>query len=140
MWWSSLSPLDLPLLNTSYLCLIKTSVNTANKILVDSFCPFQQTGSYSCHHVHSFLRIHNERWRGEAIAGEPVLATSLWGMLYADDAGSSEQLRKMMGVVVVVYAAFRLTVSEAKTEIMCLRAKGVPESTTIFSVEVAGQV
>ena len=46
----------------------------------------------------------------------------------------------MMGVIVVVCAAFGLTVSEAKTEIMCLRAKGMPESTAIFSVEAAGQV
>ena len=46
-----------------------------------------------------------------------------------------------MGVVVVVCAAFGLTVSEAKTEIMCLRAKGMSESTAIFSVEeAAGQV
>ena len=63
---------------------------------------------------------------------------------YADDAGvvlqSPEQLRKMMGVIVVVCAAFGLIVSEAKTEIVCLRAKGMPESTAIFSVEVAGQV
>ena len=43
-------------------------------------------------------------------------------------------------MIVVVYAAFGLTVSEAKTEIMCLRAKGMPESTAIFSVEAAGQV
>ena len=81
---------------------------------------------------------------GEATAGESVLATPLWGMLYADDAGvisqSPEQLRKMMGVIVVVCAAFGLTVSEAKTEIMCLRAKEMPESTATFSVEVAGQV
>ena len=65
-------------------------------------------------------------------------------MLNADDAGvvsqSPEQLRKMMGVIVVVCAAFGLTVSEAKTEIMCLRAKGMPESTATFSVETAGQV
>ena len=65
-------------------------------------------------------------------------------MLYADDAGvvshSPEQLRKMMGVIVVVCAAFGLTVSEAKTEIMCLRAKGMPESTATSSVEVASQV
>ena len=65
-------------------------------------------------------------------------------MLYADDAGVvsqlPEQLRKMMGVVVVVCAAFGLTVPEAKTEIMCLRAKGMPESTATFSVEAAGQV
>ena len=45
-----------------------------------------------------------------------------------------------MGVIVVVCAAFGLTVSEAKTKIMCLRAKGMPESTTTFSVQAAGQV
>ena len=46
----------------------------------------------------------------------------------------------MTGVIVVMCAAFDLTVSEAKTEIMCLRAKGMPESTATFSVEAAGQV
>ena len=55
--------------------------------------------------------------RGEANTGESVLATLLWGALYADDAGvvsqSPEQLRKMMGVIVLVCAAFSLTVSEA---------------------------
>ena len=65
-------------------------------------------------------------------------------MLYADDARvvsqSPEQLGKMMGVMVVVCAASGLTVSETKTEIMCLRAKGMPESTATFSVEAAGQV
>ena len=45
-----------------------------------------------------------------------------------------------MRVIVVVCAAFGLTVSEAKTEIMCLRAKGMPESTATFSVEAAGHV
>ena len=64
----------------------------------------------------------------EATAGGSVLATPLWDMLYADNAGVvsrlPEQLRKMMEVIVVVCAVFGLTVSEAKTEIMCLRAKG----------------
>ena len=82
--------------------------------------------------------------RGEATVGESVLTTPLWGMLYADDAGvvsqSPEQLRKMMEVIVVVCAAFGLIVSDAKTEIMCLRAKGMPEYTATFSVEAAGQV
>ena len=82
--------------------------------------------------------------RGEATAGESVLATPLWGMLYADDAGlvsrSPEQLRNMMEVIVVVCAAFGLTVSEAKTETMCLRAKGMPGSTATFSVEAACQL
>ena len=46
-----------------------------------------------------------------------------------------------MGVIVVVCAAFGLAISEAKTEIMCLRTKGMSESTAIlFSVEAAGQV
>ena len=45
-----------------------------------------------------------------------------------------------MGVIVVVCAAFGLTVSEAKTKIVCFRTKGMPESTIIFSVEAAGQV
>ncbi|CAN0232487.1 unnamed protein product, partial [Ascophyllum nodosum] len=46
----------------------------------------------------------------------------------------------MMGTIVVLCTAFGLIVSEAKTEIMRLRTKGMPESTTIFSVEAAGQV
>ena len=58
--------------------------------------------------------------RGEATAGESVLATPLWGMLYSGNAGvvsqSPEQLRNMMGVIVVMCAAFGLTVSEANTE------------------------
>ena len=40
----------------------------------------------------------------------------------------------------VVCASFDLTVSEAKTVIMCLRVKGMPEFTATFSVEAAGQV
>ena len=82
--------------------------------------------------------------RGEATVGESVLATPLWGIHYADDAGVvsqlPEQLKKTMGVIVVVCAAFSLTISEAKTEIMRLGTKGMPESTAIFSVEAAGQV
>ena len=46
----------------------------------------------------------------------------------------------MIGVIVVVCAACGLAVSEAKTGIMCLRAKGMPESTAIFSAEAADQV
>ena len=65
-------------------------------------------------------------------------------MIYAHGAGvvsqSPEQLRKMLGVMVAMYAAFGLIVSGAKTEIMCSRTKGMPESTALFSVEAAGQV
>ena len=45
-----------------------------------------------------------------------------------------------MGVIVVMCSAFGLAVSEVKTEIICLRAKGMPESTAIFSAEAAGQL
>ena len=65
-------------------------------------------------------------------------------MSYADDSGvvSSlpKQLRIMMGVIVIVCAAFDLTVLAAQTEIIFLRTKGMPEATTIFSVESAGQM
>ena len=93
--------------------------------------------------MNALVHLKKKQGRGEATAGDPALATSLWGMIYADDVGvvlqSVEQLRKMMGVIVVVCTAFGLTVSEAKTEIMCLRTKGMPESTAIFSVEAAPQ-
>ena len=39
-----------------------------------------------------------------------------------------------MGVIVIVCAAFGPTLSEAMTEVMSLRAKGMPESTATFSV------
>ena len=42
--------------------------------------------------------------------------------------------------MLIVCAVFRLTVPEVKTETMCLRTNGIPESTTISSVEAAGQV
>ena len=45
-----------------------------------------------------------------------------------------------MEVIVVVCAAFGLTVSGAKTETMCLRTKRMPEFTATFSVEAACQV
>ena len=45
-----------------------------------------------------------------------------------------------MGVLVVVCAAFGVTISEAKTDIMCLRTKEMPESSAIFALEAAGQV
>ena len=73
--------------------------------------------------------------RGET-AGEPSLPKLLWDMLYADDAvvisKLTEQVMKMMGLVMVVYTAFCLTESETKTEVMCLRTKGIPEAASIM--------
>ena len=67
-------------------------------------------------------------------------AQTLWGMLYADDAGvvsrSPEGLEKMLTVIVTACAAFGLTASEAKTEIMSLQTKGGGHVT--FTVTAAG--
>ena len=92
--------------------------------------------------MNALVHLRKKRGRGEATVGQSVLATPLWGMLYDDCAGvvsqSPEQLREIIGGIVAVCAAFSFTVSEAKTEIVCLRAKGMPESTVIFSVKAAG--
>ena len=67
---------------------------------------------------------------------------SLWGMLYADDAGivsrSPGSLEKMMSAIVRVAGLFRLMVSEPKMEIMCMLAKGM--DTCPFTVNAAGMV
>ena len=66
----------------------------------------------------------------------------LWGMLYADDAGivsrSSVGLERMMTVIVTACSVFGLTVSEAKTEIMCLKTKGGGKVS--FTINAAGQI
>ena len=66
----------------------------------------------------------------------------LWGMLYADDAGivsrSLKGLERMMTVIVIACSSFELTVSEAKTEKMCLQAKGGRKAS--FTINAAGQV
>ena len=78
--------------------------------------------------------------RGTGTEGEEV--QRLWGMLYADDAGivsrSSEGLERMMTVIVTACSSFGLTVSEAKTEKMCLEAKGGGKVS--FTINAASQV
>ena len=66
----------------------------------------------------------------------------LWGMLYADDAGivsrSSEGLERMMTAIVTACSPFGLTVSEPKTELMCLETKRGGKVS--FPINAAGQV
>ena len=62
-----------------------------------------------------------------------AVGTPLWKSAFA------KKLTKMVGVVVVVSVAFGLTIPEAKTEIICLPSKRMPEATTIFSVNAVGQ-
>ena len=64
-------------------------------------------------------------------------------MLYADDAGimskSVDGLAKMMTVIVSVFEAAGLTVSEKKTETMLLRTPNRAIRTSPLVVEAAGQ-
>ena len=66
----------------------------------------------------------------------------IWGMLYADDAGIVSQspgsLEKMMSIIVRAAGRFGLLVSEPKTEIMCMLAKGMKACS--FTVNAAGMV
>ena len=66
----------------------------------------------------------------------------LWGMLFADDAGivsrSSGGLERMMTVIVTACSAFWRTVSEAKTDIVCLQIKGGGKVS--FTINAAGRV
>ena len=85
------------------------------------------------------LRIGNVNGRGGK-EGEEV--QRLWGTLYADNTGiasrSSEGLERIMTVIVTTCSSFGLTVSEAKTEMMCLQNKG--EGKVSFTVNAAGQL
>ena len=49
-------------------------------------------------------------------------------------------MKKMMGLIVVVCTVSGLTVSEAKTENLCLRTKGMPEPITMFNIKAADLV
>ena len=55
---------------------------------------------------------------------------AIWGMLYADDAcivsRSTRGLGRMMAVFVEVFGAFGLTISESKTETMCMPIPRAP--------------
>ena len=66
----------------------------------------------------------------------------LWVILHADDAGIisrlPEGLERMMTVVVTAYSSFGLTVSEAKTVIMCLQTTGGGKVS--FTTNAAGEV
>lgn len=81
---------------------------------------------------------------GSITTGDPAPATSVWGLVDAEDAGgvlqTAEQLREIMFVMATAWTALDLVVPEAKAEIMCLLTRGMPDAAIIFSVEAADQV
>ena len=77
--------------------------------------------------------------RGRASPGDVALGHALrWRC--RSRLAIAQAAEEIIGGIVVVCAAFGLTESEGKTEIMCLRTKRMPESTVIFHVEAVGQV
>ena len=62
---------------------------------------------------------------------------AIWGMLYADDAcivsRSPRGLGRMMAVFVEVLGAFGLTISESKTETMCMPIPRAPATKIVFN-------
>ena len=90
--------------------------------------------------------VHLEEDLGEdGVKVEPLACVrrSVWGMLYADDAGivskSAEGLAKIMTVIVTVFEATGPTVSEKKTETMLLRTPNQAIRTSLVAIEAAGQ-
>ena len=90
--------------------------------------------------------VHLEEDLGEnEVEVEPLACVrrSVWGMLYANDAGivsnSAEGLAKMMTVIVTVFEAAGLTVLEKKTETMLLRTLHQVLPTSSLVVDAAGQ-
>ena len=62
---------------------------------------------------------------------------AIWGMLYADDAcivsRSPRGLGRMMVVFVEVFGTFGLTISESKTETVCMPIPRAPATNTVFN-------
>ena len=62
---------------------------------------------------------------------------AIWGMLYADDAcvvsRSPRGLGRMMVVFVEVFGPFGLTISESKTETMCMPIPRAPATKIVFN-------
>ena len=79
------------------------------------------------------------------VNAEPLTCVrkAVWGMLYAGDAGivskSAEGLAKMMSVIVTVFEAAGLTVSEKKTETMLMRTPDQALLTSPLVAEPADQ-
>ena len=71
-----------------------------------------------------------------------MVRRAVWGMLYEDDAGvvstSSRGLTRMMGVIVVTYQEFGLTVSEKNTEAIHLWSH-LHTASNALRIEAAGQ-
>ena len=94
--------------------------------------------------VRDLVHLEDLEENAAGVSSDPLACVrrAVWGMLYADDAGivskSAEGLAKMMTVIVTVFEAAGLTVSE-KTETMLLRTPDQAPCASPLVIEAAGQ-
>ena len=84
---------------------------------------------------------------GVAVGNEVTMACvrrAVWGILYGDDEGtisrSAEGLAQMITIIVTVFEAEGLTVSERKTETMLTRKPGQTSLAPSLVIEAAGPI
>ena len=84
-----------------------------------------------------FVHPQEKRARVGPEAGLECVRRAMWGVLYDDDvciiSQSSLGLELMRTVLIGVFSALRLTVSEKKTNIMCLPNPHMPAITLVFN-------
>ena len=90
--------------------------------------------------LRDLVHLEEDRVKVDSLAG---VQRTVWGVLYAGDAcivsKSIEGLAKMITVIVTVFKAAALTVSETKTENMLLRTQNQAPHTSPPVIEAAGQ-
>ena len=93
--------------------------------------------------VRDLAHLEEDLEENAAGASSVCVRRAVWVMLYADDAGivskSAEGLAKMMTVIVTVFEAASVTVSEKKTETMLLRTPDQAPCTSPLVIEAADQ-
>ena len=83
------------------------------------------------------IHLHEQPSKVDPETALECVRRAIWGMLYADDAcilsRYSRGLGRMMAVFVEVVGAFGLTISESKTETMCMPIPHAPATTIVFN-------
>ena len=83
------------------------------------------------------IHLHEQPSKVDPETALECVRRAIWGMLYADDAcivsRSPRGLGRMMAVFVKVFGAFGLTISESKTETMCMPIPRAPATKIVFN-------
>ena len=114
-----LSPLLFNVFFTAILRIVQERFSTDAGILAD------------------LVRLHEQPSKVGPETALECVRRAIWGMLYADDAcivsRSTRGLGRMMAVFVEIFGAFGLTISESKTETMCMPIPRAPATKIVFN-------